>query len=580
MARAFNYIPFLLLLFLSFAFLFHSDLSFNQDLGRHLKLGGIIWQTHQVPTTNLFSYTNPGFPFINHHWLFEVLVYLASITIGLDALLVLKLLFLLLIVTGGLLLARRTQSALFFAFGFIFVHMIRGRSELRPEILSFLFTVATLFILERFEKKNSKLIYFLPLLSLIWVNSHIYFPVGIFLQGIFLADLLFRKYVKKQTPAALTKKITTLSLVTAASILVSVINPNLLKGALYPFTVFGNYGVTITENQTVFTLQAIHFVNPDFFFFYLAVFMLLGAIYTSFWRTKFSLKHMLLVLLGLGLAFQSIRGFPYLFLISFPYVLLLCNVKASNIWIKGINSTLGALLIIESIMYLNGSYYALTYNQHTTQLTYAQDAQPAADFMVHHKLPQPIFNNFDIGSYLIYRGYPNYNVFIDGRPEAYPNAFFTRTYLPMQEEYKLFKKENQKYGFNTVIFSITDQNPRTLNFLSNITKDPQWKIVFLDKFMVILVKQDIPLSVVRLETLTPENYKYETADAYTNLSTFLANLHYYKQAKQMNQKALEISPDNPAANKIMAYILLFDTSNTSKATIQEYYNKSTSEIFW
>jgi len=78
------------LLFFVFSFLFRSDLSFDQDLGRHIGLGEIIFKNYQVPKVNLFSYTNPDFPFINTHWLFEVLAYLGSISIGVQAMIILK----------------------------------------------------------------------------------------------------------------------------------------------------------------------------------------------------------------------------------------------------------------------------------------------------------------------------------------------------------------------------------------------------------------------------------------------------------------------------------------------------------
>src|SRR5258708_3585380 len=125
-----------------------------------------------------------------------------------------------------------------------------------------------------------------------------------------------------------------MSLVTLASVICTLFNPSFIQGALYPFTVFANYGVTITENQTIFTLQKIHFVNPDFFFFYLSAFLIFASLYTSIWRTKFSFKNVALSLLGLIFAFQSIRGFPYLVLISFPYVLLNINYEKTSVWIK------------------------------------------------------------------------------------------------------------------------------------------------------------------------------------------------------------------------------------------------------
>jgi hypothetical protein len=575
----YTFLPYLLLLFFVFSFLYRTDSSFNQDLGMHLNLGEIIWKTHQVPNVNLFSYTNPDFPFVNHHWLFEVWAYISSITIGFEALLMIKIILLLITATLLLLLAKKTNSALLFPIAFIFFHLLRERTELRPEIFSFLFTIITLYLLETFEKKNSKLIYFLPLISLVWVNTHIYFPVGIFLQLVFIGDLLFRKYIYKQE---VRNKLMTLSLITGLSIACVFINPNFIKGAVYPFTVFNNYGVTITENQTIFTLQNIHFVNPDFLFFYLSAFLIFASIYTSIWRTKFSFKNIGLSLLGLAFAIQSIRGFPYLALISLPYVLLNCNYTDKNIWTKSINIIFAVLLVGEAIFYLNGSYYSLTYQQATPSLAFIADEKPAVDFLLQHHLPQPIFNNFDTGSYLIYRTSPEYKVFIDERPEAYPATFFNNTYIPLQEDYSKFKKEEKKLGIKTVFFTITDENPRAINFLNKITRDSQWKIVYLDYYMMILVKNDMQkqlnLPTIDISKLNVDDYRYSSAIPYTSLGTFLFNTHRLELAKKFEQKALDINPNNLAANKGMAYILYFE--NPRDYRIREYLSNSENAVFW
>ena len=77
-------------LLLVFIFSIHALGSINQDIGRHLTLGKLIWQTHHIPITNLFSYTNPDWSFINHHWLSEVLIYLGERSVGLRGLIVTK----------------------------------------------------------------------------------------------------------------------------------------------------------------------------------------------------------------------------------------------------------------------------------------------------------------------------------------------------------------------------------------------------------------------------------------------------------------------------------------------------------
>src|SRR5438552_1318336 len=53
------------------------------DIGRHIKNGEIFLHSAEFKIsksellhTNLFSYTNPDFPFINHHWGSGVLAYI------------------------------------------------------------------------------------------------------------------------------------------------------------------------------------------------------------------------------------------------------------------------------------------------------------------------------------------------------------------------------------------------------------------------------------------------------------------------------------------------------------------------
>ena len=87
----------ILLLLYAFSFLYRSDYSLDQDLGRHIKLGEIIFQ-NGVPRTNQFSYTFPDFSFINHHYLFEIFVFKGQEIIGLQNLLILKLAIILLAV--------------------------------------------------------------------------------------------------------------------------------------------------------------------------------------------------------------------------------------------------------------------------------------------------------------------------------------------------------------------------------------------------------------------------------------------------------------------------------------------------
>lgn len=47
----------------------------DPDMWWHLKTGEVIWTTHTIPTTDLFSYTTNHHTWIAHEWLSEVLIY-------------------------------------------------------------------------------------------------------------------------------------------------------------------------------------------------------------------------------------------------------------------------------------------------------------------------------------------------------------------------------------------------------------------------------------------------------------------------------------------------------------------------
>lgn len=528
------YLPLVLLIFFTFSIFYVSDNSFDQDLGRHLKLGEIIVNTHQVPTTNLFSYTNPDFNFINHHFLFEIFIYFWSKALNLQSLLIFKIVIILSSVTLLLSTVKKSNYPLLLPLGYIFFHVLRERTDLRPELFSFLFTCLTLFILERYtDQKKTKLLYLLPPIAFIWINTHIYFILGLVIQIIYLTDI----YLKKDF-----KKIKLLTSILILSILSSIFNPNMFNGLLYPFTIFNNYGYSVAENQSIFLLENIGFSDNNFLFVKISSLIILLSIIISFLRNSISFKGTLLCLTGLVLALVNIRSFPYLVFLSFPAVLQNFNVNKFNKKVMFLIIISGLLLLIESFSYLNGSYFKNNNISNEPILIFSENIKDAMDFVLSNNLPQPIYNNFDIGSYIIYRGFPEYKVFVDGRPEAYPVSFFQNTYIPSQSDYNTFKNLEKEWSFQTIIFSITDQTPWGKNFLKSVVKDKTWSIVYLDHFIIVLVKNTQfnvqHFQLIDLNILTPDIYQYDTFLSYLRIGYFLSNCGFELTAKRFIDKGL------------------------------------------
>lgn len=496
---------FVLCLIFVFAFIifFHSDSAITQDLGRHLILGGIIAEKRSIPSTNLFSYTHPDFPFINHHWGSEVIFYLFHQFAGINGLIIIK--------TGVLLVAlglpiffslRKADFTFLSLISILSLEIFRERTEIRPEIFAVLFFSLFLVILYQEKIKPSTTILTLPLIELFWVNSHISFILGPLFYFIFLLDRIFVKkfFIKKEY-----------IFIGLSLIGVTFLNPAGWHGAIYPLIVFNNHGYSTVELQSPLFLEGIT-DNPTIFYFKIATILLL--LITPFLIVKKYYFEALVALLTNSLSFWAIRNFNFFALsLIMPLSLGLTIVKDAIFSIVSISKknillvkriTLGVMLVflfLEIHQLISNIYYFRRYSDVRTGLGLVKGIRGAVNFFINNNLKGPIFNNYDIGSYLIYRLYPPVTIFIDGRPEAYPVSFFQKIYIPMQEDEEIWREAERDYQFRTIILAHTDATPWGRSFIKRISKDQNWRIVFFDDYGVVLVRKEfIKESTVSLNT--------------------------------------------------------------------------------
>lgn len=538
----------LLLLFFAFSIFFRTDFSFDQDLGRHIKNGEVALQNFSIPKVNLYSYTNPDFQFVNTHWGFGVIAYLFYSVNALQLLLMLKVAILL--ISLWIILSIPKPSLLLLPIGFIFLHVLRERTELRPEIFSFLFTALTYWILEKFTVRTStRTIYFLPVIQLLWVNIHIYFFVGLVLQVIYLFQIGWTHL--RSNPGGWRLK--QLAIIFSLSLLMSILNPNGINGLLYPLYVNQNYGYTIVENQNIFFLEQLGFANRNFLFAKLAAVIIFISIIYSLFKKSFNLKNSLIALFGLILAFLHVRSLPFLVFLSLPAVMV--NFSSIKVfwWNKGLTYIAGTLLVLEAFFYLNGWYYKSTDSQYQPRLEIVQSGKGALDFFIQNDLNGPIYNNFDIGGYTIFKLFPKERVFVDNRPEAFPAEFFQTVYIPTQYDFQKFKVLDKQYQFKTIIFSHTDQTPWAKAFLSNVIKDPDWKTVYIDDFMIVLVKSNSTLQAVDLSKLHPNQYNFENHLSDLKLGIFLLN-NNFPNGSEFLQTAYKKNPGSSSLNSMQGRV--------------------------
>jgi hypothetical protein len=473
-------------------FLTHKINLVTADLGRHLKNGELLLKSRQnlkLLTTNFYSYTEPEYPTINHHWGSGIIFFLIWKLAGFPGL---SLFYLFLNLSTFLiffsLAKKRAGSNLAVLASLLIIPLLAERTEIRPEGFSYFLAAVFFWLLLQLKEGQitPRRLLILPLVEIFWVNLHLYFFLGPLLIGTFLLEEFFAPHSQAKTRQYL-------AWILLLTLGVMVINPFGLAGAIAPLTIFKNYGYQLVENQPVWFIEKL-IRNPNLLFFK-ATFITLVL---SFILAFLNQRSLPLVNLCLGLTFSlmgwlAIRNFTLFGFFSLP--ILATNLKTA--FKTKLESYQNLLSVFAPI--LTASIFILTILTNSPSsfpywrnfgLGLEEGNNQPAEFFKAQKIQGPILNNYDIGSFLIFHLAPEQPVFVDNRPEAYSQDFFQKIYIPLQEDEDQWQKWDQYFGFNTIFFSYRDATPWGQKFLIERLNDPGWAPVFVDQSVLILLKRN------------------------------------------------------------------------------------------
>jgi hypothetical protein len=466
------------------------------DLGRHIEngeivLSGNVEEIRALFTTNYYSYTEGDSPFINHHWLSGVLFYILFVFTGFSGLSIFYIVCMLVAFWLIFDLVRDKISPFaLLAISLIAIPVLTSRAEVRPEIFSYLFVALFIWICRQCadNKINQNWLWSLPILQIIWVNVHIGFLFGPFIIGLHFMELAMQKnfvHAKK------------IGLILFFSGLALLVNPSHIYGALYPFKIFGIYSYRIVENQSINFLSNLGVGNAHIFLAYkiLLVLVLLSYIAAASvnWK-KISLPLFIYSTVFAVMGWVAIRDFPLFGItavlsIAFNLEIIYGNTGKVPVFAKneGVISTALIALTIAGILLITGS----SLNRRADfGIGIEKDANGAVEFFEANHLKGPIFNNYDVGGYLIYNLFPSEKVYFDNRPEAYSKSFVENEYIKAMEDPETFNAAEKKYGFNTIFFYYRDYTPWGQAFITRMVFEPDWAPVFADNSIVILLKRN------------------------------------------------------------------------------------------
>lgn len=385
----------------------------DPDMWWHLKMGEVIWTTHTIPTTDLFSYTTNHHAYVAHEWLAQVLIYGAYRYGGYSGLMLWLCFF-----TSALLVAGYTLCSLYSKnakVGFIgaltiWLFATIGLS-IRPQMIGYLLLIVELLLLHLGQTRNPRWFLWLPPLFAIWVNCHGSFFLGLIVAGAFLFSSLFdfkRGSLISQRWDPHVRKMLTLALVLSVAALF--VNPIGVKQLLYPLDTLLHQSIGLSEVSEWKPLQLGDARG-------LALLGVLGSIslLVIVRQSELLWRELLLLALGTWLAASHRRMLFVFGILAAPVLSRLLSTAWDGYNEEQDRRLPNAVFIAGSIMM---AILAFPNRQNLARQVDEKSPVKAVEFIKNHHLSGPMLNEYVYGGYLIWAT-PEHPVFVDGRSDVF-----------------------------------------------------------------------------------------------------------------------------------------------------------------
>lgn len=498
-----------LLLLLSFVALIYALLAglrtvTDPDLGWQMATGRWILLHHQIPSTDVFSYTAHGQP-----WIYPagsgLLLYGTYLAGGYTLLSWLGAIACTL--TVGLLLRRYTPMTA--ALAILAVPLIAFRTAPRAEMFTVVLFAAFLSILWNYLQRGEGKLWLLPLLMILWVNLHPGFIVGLLLTvvyGMSEAVRLLEGHTRQEVQHRFKRAVPWL----LATWLATLLNPwgwNLFTAlrnqqqATALHSEWINEWANLTVNWNT-VRQGLAVRDPESAAFALLVAAAIAIVIAALrkqWTTA-------IVLCGsIGVALQHMR-FWALFacvvvVVAAPVLVEGWSVVKAGITQEGLRKTIvaasvAALVLLAGVrsadLVSNRYYFGISgIASFGTGLSWWYPERAAA-FLERENVPGQIFNTYNEGGYVVWRLGPKYPDYVDGRALPFGPQMFERMNQLVQTlpDSPAWMSEAETYDINAILVPLGRYEGLKFfaNVLAQFCESATWRPFYLDEVSVVFVR--------------------------------------------------------------------------------------------
>jgi len=465
------------------------------DTGWHVRTGEWIMSHGRVPDKDLFSFTRTGqtwfawewlwdvaFAWLHQHWGMAAVVVGSALVIALTSALVYRLTF------------RKCGNPLIaMAFTFLAVAASSIHFLARPHLFTLLFTVVFYTILERVREKNStRLLWCLPLATVLWTNLHGGWFIGVVLIGLYGAGELGNGLFDPETGAflAAVKRMWPYAACAFACLAASLIGPYTYHLHVHIW----EYLTDAFQREHIQEMLPINFQNPAARYFEAMLLVGGGACFWHLRRKRFT--ECLLLVVFAHVALVASRNIPIFGIAAAPVLALAVTEWFQTLedapvsrWLRSLARGLKSMG--DSIGCMEGAWRTHLISAAgvvlITAILYAPS--PPVNFRARFDAKEfparalaslgesaaksRIFTYDQWGDFLIYKLYPNNQVFIDGRSDFYGRRFCEKYLDIVQVKYN-WQQHLNEYGVDTVLL------PTDAPLAGALKESSRWHVVYDD----------------------------------------------------------------------------------------------------
>ena len=471
------------------------------DFWWYLASGQRILATRSVPTTDPFSYTAEGRPWINHMWATQVLFTLLWERWGRLALIGLKTAtvvatFSVVLVTMR---ARGVHSLLASAVTLLAAWTGAEFWHARPQTFTYLFVAILVWILRPGWERRPVTLILVPALVVPWVNLHAGFVMAFLVIGIGGLGTALPLLVDPERRREGWRVVGLTAFLGVASAAASLLNPFGVRAILFPLEVV---------RSVPFMTSTIEWFPPNFHhagFRPLELMLLLLFPAFAWGRSRLSAADVGLVLVFANLGLTSVRHVPLFAIVAAPPLAAALGAAmaawrrvdwarvrdaarsrlpslAPALTAPGMPVVAGAVLLVTAVSAYWVGITQVPTNPLRLDLEESRYPERTMAFIRENRLPPQLFSVYAWGGYELWRLYPEYRMFMDGRTHVYgPDVL--KEFLDVVNVSPRWQVVLDKWQVQTILAL------RSSPLAETLLAQGGWRLVFTEREAVVFVRE-------------------------------------------------------------------------------------------